>query len=239
MTFFNYNTYIFGMLMLLLTSCNSKTIQGSGNITNHQLAIENYNQIELEATLNLVYEAQPDQAPYLMIEGDDNLLPLIDVNVKNNKLEIKQKDNINPTKLTIYTNSPSLKSILSKGVADIHLKGPIAGDEFNCEQRGIGNLTADNLIFTRASFIIKGKSDFMLSGQIGSALYELSGNGNFRATGLQVNDLDCQLKGSGYMQVNAQNKLSVEIKGNGNIEYIGSAELVKQNINGVGTITKI
>ena len=227
------------LLVALLASCDSSSVQGSGKITSQEIPIENYNQIELDATINLVYEAKPNDATYLMIEGDDNLIPLIEVNIKNGKLEIKQKKNINPTQLTIYTNSPSLKTVNTQGVTDVYLKGAIAGDEFAYEQRGLGNLKADNLVFTKADFKMRGTGDITLAGQVSKALYELSGNGNFRATEMKVTDLTCDLKGNGYMQVAAEGKLSVEIRGSGNIEYTGGAELVKQNIKGVGSISKI
>lgn len=227
------------MLTALLASCDSSSIKGSGNITSQELPISNYNQIELDATVNLVYEAKPNETPYLMIEGDDNLISLIEIGVRNNKLEIKQKKNINPTQLTIYTNSPSLKAVETKGVTDVHLKGAIAGDEFSYEQRGLGNLKADNLVFTKADFKMRGIGDMVLAGQADKALYELAGNGNVRAMEMKVTDLTCDLKGNGYMQVAAEEKLSVEIKGSGNIEYTGNAELVKQSIKGVGAISKI
>lgn len=227
------------ILVSLFASCNSSNVQGSGKISSNEIQVSNYNQIELDATINLVYEAKPDEPPYLKIEGDDNLIPIIEINVKNSKLEIKQKKNINPTQLAIYTNSPSLKSIDSRGVTEIHLKGAIAGDEFVYEQRGLGNLKADNLVFEKANFKMRGTGDITLAGQANKALYELAGNGNIRATEMKVTDLNCQLKGNGYMQVDAEGKLSVEIHGNGNIEYTGNAELVKQDIKGVGSVSKI
>lgn len=227
------------VLVALLAACNTSSVQGSGNITSQEIPITNYNQIELDATINLVYEAKPEASAYLTIEGDDNLISLIEVKINNGKLEIKQKKNINPTQLTVYTNSPSLKSIDSRGVTDVYLKGSIAGDEFSYEQRGAGNLKADNLVFSKADFKMRGTGDITLAGAVNKALYELAGNGNFRATEMKVTDLNCDLKGNGYMQVAAEGKLSVEIRGSGNVEYTGSAQLVKQEIKGVGSITKI
>lgn len=226
-------------LLSLLTSCNESTIQGSGNITSKEIVVENYNEINLNATAKIIYEAKPDQPTYLKVEGDDNLIAYLEIKTKDSKLDISQKQNINPTSLVVYTNSPSLKSVTGKGVSDFYLKGSVAGDELNVVQEGIGNFTADNLVFAKAKFVLKGASDFVLGGQIGKAVYELSGNGNIRASQLVVNDLDCQLNGNGYMQVNADQKLSIDIKGNGSVEYKGNAEITKQNISGTGSISKL
>lgn len=226
------------LLVSLLASCGQSTIQGDGNITSQEFAVENYNEIQLHATAKIIYEAKPDMPTYLRVEGDENIVPYLEIKTHEGKLEVKQKRNINPTLLVIYTNSPSLKSVSGKGVSDFYLKGSIAGDELKVEQEGIGNFTADNLVFAKAKFVLKGASDFMLSGHIGKAVYELSGIGNIKANNLLVNDLECELKGSGYMLVNAQQKLSIDIKGNGSVEYQGNAVIVKQDISGTGTITK-
>lgn len=227
------------ILVVLLASCDSTSVQGSGNITSQEIPITNYNQIEVDASINLVYEAKPEETAHLTIEGDDNLIPLIEVKINNGKLELNQKKNINPTQLTVYTNSPSLKSVNSRGITDVYLKGSIAGDEFSYEQRGAGNLNADNLVFAKADFKMRGTGDITLAGLVNKALYDLEGVGDFKALEMKVTDLNCQLKGSGSMQVAAEGKLSVEIRGSGNVEYSGDAEIVKQEIKGVGSISKI
>lgn len=102
--------------------------------------------------------------------------------------------------------------------------------------KGVGDLNAENLIYEKSEFKLQGANELNLAGQCHKAKFELSGTGDIKASGLAVDELECNLKGSGNMEVNALEKLSIEIKGKGEIAYKGNPQITKQKIKGAGSV---
>jgi len=222
--------------ILAFTSCFNKGVKGDGNVISQEIPVGIYEEIKVEGALDLTYEAKPDEAAYLRVEADDNIIPLLDIKVKGKTLNIKAKESINPSRFAIFTNSPSLKYVESKGASTIHLSGHVEGRELKVKLKGIGNIKTDHILYEKAEFILEGSGDMELGGEAAKAKLEISGNGDIHSSGLQVGQLECQIKGNGNMTVNAVEKLSVEIKGRGNITYKGSPQITKQEIKGAGTV---
>lgn len=231
-----FSTLLFTTGVLLLTSCNSK-VKGDGNIITEEIAIDNYNEIKLAGSIDVIYEAKPGEPTYLRVESDSNIIPILKIESQQNVLRIEPRKDINPTRgVHVYTNSPSLKYIESKGSSDIHLQGAIAGDEFKLDQRGSGDFTADNLVFAVAEFNLQGSGDMKLAGKVDKAKIEISGNGDIKAFDMEANSMDCSIRGNGNLEVYASQQLSIEIRGNGNIVYKGTPQITKQEIKGSGSV---
>lgn len=228
--------YLSLLSLLTMTSCNMNTTVGSGNVITHEIPVDMYNKIELEGSANIVYEAKPDADAYLQIETDDNIVPLVIIRVKDNTLQITTKGNISPTRLVVHTNSPSLAGVESKGSSDIYLKGAIAGQELDIEQKGSGNVSADNLVYEKVEVDIKGSGNMTLKGMTKSASIEISGSGDINATGMVANNTKCDIKGSGSMTINALETLSVDIAGSGSVSYKGNPQITKMEIKGSGSL---
>lgn len=221
---------------LVLASCKGKAVQGDGNVVSHEIDIDIYSEIRVEGAFDIIYQAKPDEAAYLKVEADDNIIPLIDIKTKGRSLNIKARESINPSRFVVYTNSPSLKYIQSKGPSNVTLKGAIAGSELKIEMKGVGNFTADNLIYEKAEFKLQGANNMTMAGQCHKAKMELSGTGEVKASEMVVDELECNLKGSGNMEVNATEKLSIDIKGKGTVAYKGNPQITKQNIKEAGSV---
>ncbi len=228
--------YICCVATLALTSCKGKAVQGDGNVISHEIPIEIYSEIKVEGAIDIIYDAKPDEAAYLRIEADDNIIPLIDVKVKGRSLTIKARESINPSRFVVYTNSPSLKYVESKGASNIKLQGAIAGDELKIEMKGTGNFAADNLVYDKAEFQLRGAGNMEMAGQVHKVKMEISGTGDIKASDLAVNDMESNIKGSGNIEINVLDKLSIDIRGKGTIAYKGNPQITKQNIKGAGMV---
>lgn len=223
-------------IAMALTACKGKAVQGDGNIVSHEVAVDIYSEIRVEGAFDVIYEAKPDEPAYLRVEADDNIIPLIDIKTKGRSLNIKARESINPSRFVVFTNSPSLKYVESKGASNITLKGSIAGSDLKVEMKGVGDFHAENLIYEKAEFKLQGANDMIIAGQCHKVKIELSGTGDVKAVDMPVDELECNLRGSGNMEVNAIEKLSIEIKGKGTIAYKGNPQITKQNIKGAGAV---
>lgn len=221
---------------LALVSCKGKAVEGDGNVVAHEIPVDIYSEIRVEGAFDVIYEAKPDETAYLRVEADDNIIPLVDIKTKGRSLNIKARESINPSRFVVYTNSPNLKYVESKGASNVTLKGSIAGSELKVEMKGVGDLKAENLVYEKAEFKLQGANEMNLAGQCHKAKIELSGTGDIKASGLAVDELECNLKGSGNIEVNAVEKLSIDIKGKGEIAYKGNPQITKQKIKGAGTV---
>lgn len=228
--------FILCLTAITFLSCKDKSVKGDGNVISQEIPIEIYNEMRVEGAIDIFYEAKPDEAAYLRVEADDNIIPLLDIQAKKNKLTIKVRESINPSRFVIYTNSPSLKYVENKGASNVYLVGAVAGDIFKIDQRGVGDFKADNLVFAKAEFFLRGAGNMQLSGQVIKGKMEISGNGDIEASGLLVDDLECHIKGNGNMDIHPVEKLSINIRGNGNIVYEGNPQITKQNIKGAGIV---
>lgn len=225
--------------VLISTACGDKTVKGNGDIISQEIEVDIYDKIKIEGALDLIYEAKPDEAGYLKVEADGNIIPLLDINVKRRTLNIKAKESINPSRFTVYTNSPTLKYVESKGASTVYLKNAVAGDELKVELKGVGHFKADRLMYEKAEFYLRGAGDMAIGGQMDKCKLEIGGNGNIEAQDLEVREMNCLIKGNGDMSVYPTEKLSLEIKGNGDINYKGNPQITKQKIKGSGMVRNV
>lgn len=237
-------TTVFILSALCILSCKKSGSGSEMSNNNHEpvkqeIDINIYDEIKVEGAIDVIYESKPDDAAFLEVEADKNIIPLVDIKVKGKTLHIKSKESINPGRLTVYTNSPILKYIESKGASRVSVRGTSEGKEIKIELKGTGNIDAENLIYEKGEIKLEGSGNMNLGGQVGKAKYEINGNGNISAEELTVNELECKIKGTGNMAVNAIEKMNIEISGKGDISYQGTPQITKQKIKGSGIVRKI
>ena len=238
---FTFVCAIFAVCMLSCKKTDKATEMSndSHQIVKQEIDISIYNEIKVEGAIDVIYESKPDDAAFLEVEAEKSIIPLADIKVKGKTLHIKSKESINPGRLIVYTNSPTLKYIESKGTSDVSVKGTSEGKEIKIELKGTGNISAENLIYEKGEIILEGSGNIELGGQIAKAKYEINGNGNITAEDLAINELECKIKGTGNMTVNAVEKMSVDVSGKGDISYLGTPQITRQKIKGSGTVRKI
>lgn len=221
-------------------SCLQKKIKGDGTITENIVPIEDYTGIEIDGKATLFYE-QKDTIPYLRIEIDENIFPLLSIEVNNEgKLTIKNKEDqkLRPTEFNIYTNSRTISSMEFNGSSKAVLKGKIEIPSLKVEIAGSGTLTADSLICDVLKVEVAGSGNINLKGKATKVSYEVSGSGKVEALDFIANNVSCDVAGSGKIAVTALDVLDIDIAGSGNVKYKGNPT-INQSIAGSGKITKI
>lgn len=234
--------FLFSFIALFLgtesTSAQRIRVEGNGNIVNKTFQISEYKAINALGSANYVYE-QKSGAPYLRIETDENILPLLTVEVKNNALTvcIKENGSFNPTKLIVYTNSPSLNWIKISGSGNVQMKGNINIDDLKLTIAGSGNIYADHLYSNSASVKVAGSGNIKLGGKVKNLNATVAGSGGINTTALQVADGKGRVAGSGSLIIFANKTLDLRVAGSGKIRYKGPAT-VNTSVSGPGRIIK-
>ncbi len=235
--------FIFTVFITLsFQSCiiNTNTIKGNGNITNKEIAISNYTEIEAGGIAEIIYEQQTTKEPYLQVNVDDNILPLLDIRVENNKLIIGTKDNnnIQPSRFKIYTNSNNIEKIRLAGAGEVHLKGEVNSKNMKISLSGSGDIVADSLYCERFDMSVTGSGTAKLTGASNESEFNVTGSGEIKGYNFSVQDLNSKITGSGDVQITVGKSLKASVTGSGDLHYRGNPENVDTKISGSGDIKK-
>lgn len=231
---------VLGILLFAYTlqSCSFNTIRGNGTIIEKEIAIDDYSSIDFSGGASIVYEQKISEAPYFKIEIDENIYPLLIIETKNGKLSIRNKDNINPTKYNIYTNSTTLNKLSASGSINAHLKNKLVTDEMNVHASGSVKVQADDLECNTFKSNISGSGDINLAGKANQVHCSISGSGKLKALPMITDSAYCKVSGSGNFEVYANKYLKVSISGSGSVRYKGQPH-IDQSISGSGKVVRV
>lgn len=236
-----FNSIILVMLVLIgCQSCLQKKVKGNGTVTENIVPIADYTSIEIDGEATLFYE-QKDTIPYLRIEVDENIFPLLSIEVNSDgrlKIENTESHKLRPTVFNIYTNSRGISSMEFNGSSKTTLKGKVTTSSLKVEIAGSGTLTADSLICDVLEVEIAGSGNINLTGKATRVSFDVSGSGKVEALNFIANNVSCDVAGSGKIAVTALEVLDIDIAGSGNVQYKGSPT-INQSITGSGKITKL
>jgi len=242
-----YRVYPFALLLLvfpfLLSSCHhftGKRIRGNGNIKTEDHNVSGFKNIDCSASAD-VYITQGEPAG-VKVEGDENLLPYIEINQEGDRLIIRDRSHVNldaTDGLKIYVTSPEYNSIDASGAGDIVGQTKITSpDELRLRLSGAGDIrmevNAPTVVCT-----LSGAGSAYLKGQAKNVEVELSGVGSTHCYDLQAENTKVNVSGVGSAEVFASVKLDATVNGVGSIDYKGNATDISQHANGVGSIHKM
>ncbi len=211
-------------LMLVMLACaplslvsSPNNVTGSGNIISESRAVSGFNSIDLQGSGSVTVSLGSEES--VVIEADDNIVPLITTDVRNGTLVIATKDNTNITTrngIHITVAMKSLKNVTLSGSGEIQAKGKM-GDSLSVNLPGSGSITVE--------------------GGVASLDISLPGSGNVYCDKLLARSATVTLNGSGTIAVYASESLDATLRGSGTIRYSGNPSQVNKSITGSGTIT--
>ena len=239
-------SYLFLLALLFLPSlaCRATTqdlTQGSGNLTTQVIGVRNFNSVSLDGDGKVYIEQGSTEQ--LIIEADDNILPLLDTHLKGEQLVlgVKPFQNIHPSQPIIYRlkvrdltelairgsgdfyvdslDTKDLKlSILGSGTINI---SNLVGKNLDLNLLGSGNITLEAINVKNIEASISGSGDILLQGEAKNQEISISGSGNYLAGDLETSLSEIKIPGSGDLTVWVTNDLRVRVNGSGTIQYYG------------------
>ena len=209
------------LISLLLSACSApfgstQTIKGSGVMASETRAVSGFDAIELAGSADVTIHFGEEES--LVIEAEDNLLPVIETNVRGSKLVIRFKplttvEMTEPIRVTITMKKLTEASIPGSG--NIVISG-LSGEKVKLELPGSGNITAN--------------------GSVDSVNITLPGSGNILCGDLQAKTATVRLNGSGNIEVYASEDLDVNLNGSGNVTYRGNPPNIDTSAPGSGEV---
>jgi len=189
------------------------SVRGSGNVVTESRDVSGFDEIAVFGSGEVVVDVTGTES--LTIEAEDNIMPLLETEVRNGVLELEVEGNVSATRDIKYTiTAATLQGVSIAGSGDVTATG-VQSDEFAVE--------------------IAGSGDVSPAGTVAALSIEIAGSGRFQGEDLVATTATVEVAGSGDVVVNATEELDIDVAGSGNVEYVGNPT-VTQSVSGSGEV---
>ncbi|HKK82235.1 MAG TPA: head GIN domain-containing protein [Prolixibacteraceae bacterium] len=245
---------------LLLPSCiftiidDSDCISGKGAIVSETYSVSEFTAVELESVFNV--EILQGDEPFIEIVGHENMINEVDLWVNSRgELNVDLAGGCyNDFELTVFVTTPVLESVKLESTGDIYIGGFDDLDNLDITNNSTGtiwsdeylnlsdeldirsNSTGDVDLIVSASDInvdIDGTGDVILFGECYEQSVRTDGTGHYRAFDLLSEICSVSSNGTGDVEVNVSEELTIRLNSTGDVFYTGTAG-VEIRDNGTG-----
>lgn len=191
-----------------------EAVQGSGVVQHQTRAVGDFTRLRVSGSIDIEFSRARKTS--VVVEADDNIIPLIDTLVHGDELEIK-----------------SHQPYSSKHAVRVILTAPTLG---RIQISGSGNADLRDIAADRFVASVSGSGDLRAAGAVKQITVDLSGSGNITMSKLKSADATVSLSGSGNVDVNASASLDATIAGSGNVRCSGNPGTVHKDVTGSGRV---
>ena len=213
---------------------NNNQIQGSGKIVQIQKELNNFEKITVFAPINVEIKHGNEQS--VSIEGDDNIVALLNTRVEQNTLYVEFPPNVslNFKELKLKIQVPHVHALSMVG------SGAIQAINFNEKSlnnqiTGSGEIHLSNCITEVMTMVVTGSGNIDASGKTKHLHVTIAGSGEVETLNFEAQYVSVDIAGSGEAFVHSNEQLDVQIAGSGEVRYRGNPQ-VKKNVIGTGSI---
>ena len=234
------STFLSLLTAVVLSSCTlNVSSKDSDNRVTEERDLGKVNQLKISGIFNL-YLSQGDK-PSIRMEGGEEYIKKLKVIQEGETLELKF-DEINTTffgdsRPDVYLTLGDLKSIEFDGVGNIKSEGTFKVDELMLRGNGVGNISLQfEAKEIDADFNMMGNMTLEGSAEGINLLNE--GIGNIEASGLRAQNMTLTSSGIGRVSVHCTGDLTITVNGIGAVSYTGNPNVLKEEINGIGKVSR-
>jgi hypothetical protein len=212
-----------------------QTVEGSGKAASEERAVGEVTEVTLSGVGDLL--VVPGEATRLMVEGDDNIVPLLETESKGGKLELRVKSgfSVRPkTRISYTLFVPKLERLTVSGAGNAAIEA-LTADALTVKVSGAGDVKARGLECKELTLTVSGAGDVTLAGSANKLSARVSGSGDVKAGDFKVGTADMQISGSGDATVWATDELKARVSGAGDVKYKGSPRVDKK-VSGAGSV---
>ena len=196
----------------VLSACG---VRGSGVRKTEKRDLPAFTSIETTGAFEVEVTCQKPAS--FEIETDDNILPLIQTEVRDGVLHVTTTKHYSASgSILVRINTPDLTSVKSTGAGKFHILD-LKNDTFRIDSTGAATVVAE--------------------GQSKSVEISSTGAGKIDAHNLRANKADVRVTGAAGVEVNASDELDVSVSGAGRVIYSGNPK-VNKHVSGAGQVTK-
>lgn len=230
--------------LFLISGCAKENmgdcLKSTGSIQTEMRVLETFTRLEVEDNINvLIYF---DDKYEIEIEAGKNLIPLIETEVLNGTLHLRNNNKCNWVRsfevpVNVKLTCPSLDFLVARGFGTIETIDTIVGMSFTAEQWESSGLVKLRLNTQQAWLKTNtGPGNFKCYGETEYLYAYNSSSGIFRLEYLYSNQCFIWNSGVGDMHVRVGGPAEFTIDDVGDIYYTGSPHTVITHLNGSGQL---
>jgi hypothetical protein len=189
-------------------------VTGSGNIVTDKRNVSNFKGLDVGGIFKVEAIAQKDFG--VEVEIDDNLVPMVNTEVRDGILHIELEGHVKSRgPILVRVFAPNLESI---------------------ESSGASNISVSQLKNSSLSVSSSGASKISVAGETAKLTVGVSGASNIDTSNLKAVDANIEASGASHVDVFASGKLSADASGASRITYSGSPTSVDRKTSGASSV---
>ncbi len=211
--------FVHAMMIVLvaISACHiGSKVVGSGVRKTEKRDLAPFKAIDVQGALDIQATCQKPES--FEIEGDDNILPLIQSEVRDGVLYLRALKSYRSSKgLSIRITVPNLESIKTTGAGEFRVQD-LKNEKFDLRSTGAPTITA--------------------SGESKSVEIHATGAGVIDIHRLHAEKANVSSSGAAKIEVYASEQLDASVSGAGDVSYSGDPKVVNKNVMGAGSVSK-
>lgn len=214
------------------------SVKGSGIVKTEKRDVTGFNSISVSIPANVTIVQGDSEA--VLVEGDDNILPLIETVIEDRGLKIRFKEknqSVSTSSLKLTVNAKSVEGVTVAGSGDVSA-ARLRSTTLKARISGSGNLNIGNLDADSVTVSVAGSGNFAAAGKAKHVDTRIAGSGDMKIGKLEANTVKVSVAGSGDATVWAKESLTVSVAGSGDVKYYGDAK-VSQSVAGSGSVRRL
>lgn len=210
-------------------------VAGSGDVTSQNRSVPAFDRIDIGGEYEVLVRVGAGRS--VVLEGDDNLLPLIRTEVRNGTLHIESDEDLEPRdEIRIDIGVETLNAIHSGGSSDVAVRD-VRSSAFDVGVSGSSEVVA-NGEFGDLSASISGSGEIHMHGTADAIDGDVSGSGELDLLQVRARAARIDVSGSGDATVHVSDRLDASVSGSGDVRYRGRPS-VDADVSGSGSVERI
>jgi Putative auto-transporter adhesin, head GIN domain len=228
-------------VLLVFSSCSNfmgKRVRGNGKIVTETRAAGSFTGVRVSGAIDLYVSS--DSVSAIRVDGDENLLKYVEVELDGSMLRIHTKRGVNlkPTRsIRVYVSAAEFSRLEASGACDIFTENKITSTgTLNVDLSG----ASDAKLEVNAPAVkvgVSGAGSVTLKGETRDFSVDGSGSTDIKCYELLAENTKVDISGAGNAEVFASVKLDVDVSGAADVKYKGNAT-VSQRVSGAGSVKK-
>ncbi|MGH7563161.1 MAG: head GIN domain-containing protein [Gemmatimonadota bacterium] len=227
------------LVLLAATACGISIgdpgVRGSGRRIAQTRAIGDFDRVHVSGEFDV--RITSGASPSLRIEGDDNLLPLVETRIIDGALRVRsERDLRSDRRILVEIGTPALAGVETSGSSDVRATG-VRADAFDAGVSGSGSLDAEGF-FGDLAVSVSGSGRVVGRGAAETVDVDVSGSGDVDLLAVRARSARVSTSGSGDVSLAVSESLDASTSGSGEVRYSGRPS-VNASVSGSGEVKRI
>ncbi|MGF1663133.1 MAG: head GIN domain-containing protein [Kineosporiaceae bacterium] len=227
------------LAVVVVSACGAVgSVQGSGVVKSEEREVEGFAGIRLTGIGDVRVRQTGTES--VTVSAEDNILPLLDTDVRSGVLEIGLRDDAGvrttePVRIAVTVDSLDL--VETTGSGTIVVEG-LEAEDLAAVSSGSGDVGVEDLTADDVTATTTGSGDITLAGSAARQSAQSSGSGDVLACDLDSDEAEVDTSGSGDVELSVSERLTMTVSGSGSVRYVGEPD-VSEDTTGSGDVERL